>query len=113
MKLVLPDDTKTFDLGDGASVSARKPDTAELRKLREKHTKKGWKHGQPTSDTDWDAVSIDTLDLIITAWVGVTDAQDQPVPCEKDLKPYLPVNVIADIRHWALEGQDDDDAGKR
>ncbi len=112
MKLILPDDTKTFDLGDGASVSARKPDTAEIRAIRERHTKKTWKKGQPVTETDWDTVAVDTLDLIITGWTGITDAKGQPLVCERAVKPYLPQDVVAELRRWALEGRDDDDAGK-
>jgi hypothetical protein len=63
---------------------------AKWREMQKKHTTHvlNKRTGTKDPDTNWDALSDDAVDYLLTGWDGIT-AKGEPVPCERDYKLRL------------------------
>lgn len=89
-----PNPATRFTFQDGSGyVELRAMTPAVMDKLHKKHTTvkaeyhRGVRH--EVSKTDHDAYDADFWDHCIAGWDGLTDENDQPIPCTKENKLVL------------------------
>lgn len=80
--------------GAACEVELNPLSSRDLRELIQKHSKTRFSRGQKIEETDEAALRQERFDQMVLDWEGITDLNDEPLPCTAETK-----RQIAEFNH--------------